>query len=476
MEPIIFKRLGMAAVVLAMTACSSLNVVQKEENSSVPESFIESTDTLNSAKIQWRDYFNDPYLVSLIDSALVHNQELNITLQEIEIARNEVMARKGEFLPFLNGGAASGVEKPGRYTSKGANDATTDIKPGVETPDPLPDFMLGVNSTWEVDIWRKLRNSRDAAFRRFMGTVEGKNFLVTQLVAEIASDYYELLALDNQLAIIQRNIAIQSDALEIVRLQKTAARVTELAVKRFEAQLFNTKSLQYEIRQRIIETENHLNFLVGRFPQRIQRTQEEFVKIPVDSVYYGVPSQLLQNRPDIRMAELELQACKLDIKVARAQFYPSLRITAGLGFQAFNPAFLLQAPESMLYNLAGDVVGPLINRKALKAAYFNANAKQIQAVYNYEKAILNAFIEVSNQVNKVNNLQSSFELQSQQVDRLTESITISNNLFKSARADYMEVLLTQRDALESKFELIDTKRDQLKAKVNVYKALGGGWN
>jgi outer membrane protein TolC len=190
----------------------------------------------------------------------------------------------------------------------------------------------------------------------------------------------------------------------------------------------------------------------------------------------GLPSQLLSNRPDIRQAELDLMAARLDVNVAKANFYPSLGITAGVGLQAFSPTFLTKTPESIFYSLAGDLMAPLVNRNAIKATYYNANAKQIQAVYQYEQTILNAYIEVANQLSRITNLGKSYELKAKEVEALNESITISNNLFKSARADYMEVLMTQRDALESRFELIETKKEQLTAWVNVYQALGGGWN
>jgi outer membrane protein TolC len=192
----------------------------------------------------------------------------------------------------------------------------------------------------------------------------------------------------------------------------------------------------------------------------------------MDSIANGVPSQLLENRADIREAEYNLAASKLDVKAAKAQFYPSFTIRAGVGFQAFNPAYLIRTPESLLASLAGDLVAPLINRAQIKATYYNANAKQIQAVYTYEQKILNAYIEVANQMSNINNLRQSFLLKTQQVN---ESINIANSLFSSARADYMEVLLTQRDALASKFELIETKRDLFHAKVDIYRALGGGW-
>jgi multidrug efflux system outer membrane protein len=183
----------------------------------------------------------------------------------------------------------------------------------------------------------------------------------------------------------------------------------------------------------------------------------------------------LQNRPDIRQAELQLAAARLDIKVARANFYPSLRITAGVGYNAFNAKYLVTSPQSLMYTLAGELVAPLVNRNAIKAYYYSATAKQIQAAYNYERTILNAYVEVANQVANINNLEQSYNLRTQQVQALTQSIEISTRLFRSARADYMEVLLTQRDAVEAKFELVETKMEQMHAMVSVYRALGGGW-
>lgn len=434
-----------------------------------------STDTTNTGSLKWREFFTDPYLVALIDTALQNNQELNIILQEISIAQNEIRARKGEYLPFLNAGAAAGIDKPARYTSRGASDANNDIEPGKEFPDPLPDMYFGANLSWEVDIWKKLRNAKAAAVREYLATVEGKNFMVTNLVSEIAQAYYELMALDNQMQILERNIAIQTNALEIVKLQKQAAKVSELAVRRFEAEVANTKSHLYNIRQGIVETENRINFLVGRFPQPVQRNSVSFIDMQVDTVMAGVPVQLLANRPDIRMAEQKLLASKLDVKVARAAFYPSLSLNAGAGFQAYSAGLLLTTPASLLYYLGSDLAAPLINRNAIKARFYNSNSHQVQAVYEYEKSILNAYIEVANQYALIGNLKNTYLYKNQQVEALQRSVDISIGLFQSARADYMEVLLTQRDAMEARFELVETKMRQLNARVNMYRALGGGW-
>lgn len=459
---------------LAYTACKIPELAETPAVSNVPSGFNDSRDTVSTASLSWKAFFADPDLAALIDTALLHNQELNIAQWEIEIARNEVRARKGEYLPSVGIKAGAGVEKVGRYTSQGANDANTEIKEGKEMPEPLGDFMVGAFASWEVDIWHKLRNAKKAAAARYLASVEGRNFAVTNLIAEIATSYYELLALDKQLEIVDQNIALQGNALSVVKLQKEATRVTELAVRKFEAEVLRTQSLRFDILQRIVETENRMGQLTGRYPSHVPRNSRQFGAV-VASISGGIPSAMLANRPDIREAELKLAAAKLDVKSARAQFYPSLGITAGVGYRAFNPSYLIKTPESLLYSLAGDLAAPLVNRNGIKAAYLNANAKQIQTVYEYERTILNAYVEVVNQLSKIANLEKRYDLQSKQVEALTQSIAISNDLFASARADYMEVLMTQRDALESKFELVETQLQQLQAVVSAYRALGGGW-
>ena len=463
------------AISILIVGCKAPSIVELNTKAAVPEVFIANADTLNTANVQWKTFFKDKDLQLLIATALDNNQELMITLQEIEIAKNDIRMRKAALVPTVGLRAGTGVEKVGRYTSQGAGDATTEIAPGKEFPDPLTDFTIGAYANWEIDIWHKLHTAKKAAVSRYLATVAGKNFVRTNLVAEVANSYYELQALDNQLLIIKQNIALQKNALAIVKTQKEAARGTELAVQKFQAEVLKSQSLEFDINQSIKETENKINFLLGRFPQEIARDKGSVLTIVPPIIAAGVPAQLLENRPDIKQAELELAAAKLDVKVARAEFFPSVGISAGVGYNAFKASYLFKSPASLLYSLAGDLVAPLINKNAIKAEFSSANARQLQALYNYQRVILIAFLEVSNQLSRIDNLEKSYDLKSKQVAALDQSISVSNDLFKSARVDYFEVLMTQRDALETKLELIDTKRDQLNAVVTVYKNLGGGW-
>ena len=468
------KTFSLVIILCSLWACTPTQVAIKAENKGVPAHFGDAHDTVTIANVNWQTYFGDNNLVALIDTALKNNQEINIMLREVEIDRNEIRARKGEYLPVARVGVATGLEKAGRYTRFGALEEQLEVKQGTGFPEPLLDYYLGASASWEVDIWKKLHNAKKSAISRYFASKEGINFSITNMIGEIAEAYYELMALDNQLEIVEQNVEIQSNVLKAVRQQKESARVTQLAVNRFEAQLLKTQNYRYEIRQRIVETENRINYLTARYPQPIPRSSKTFNSIQIDSIRAGIPSQLLENRPDIRQAEFELAATKLDVKVARANFYPSLSISAGVGFQAFNAAYLLN-PHSILYNLAGDLMSPLINKNAIKAAYNTATAQQIQAVYKYEETILKAYVDVLNQLSKIENSSKSYETKLKEVELLVQSVNVANNLFNSARADYSEVLLTQREALESKMELVEVKMKQLSAKVNIYRALGGGW-
>ena len=163
------------------------------------------------------------------------------------------------------------------------------------------------------------------------------------------------------------------------------------------------------------------------------------------------------------------------MQVARASFYPRLSLSGAVGLAAFTPGLLVSTPKSLLFGLGGDLAAPLINRNGLKASYYSANALQTQAVYQYEKTVLNAYLEVANQVASIGNLEKSYAAKVREVAALNQSVEISNSLFRSARAEYTEVLFTQREALEARFDLTETRLQQLQAMVSVYRALGGGW-
>lgn len=458
---------------LLLPSCRIPCLPGAEPAHSLPSDYNGTVTADNSAEIGFEEFFSDPMLTCLILEGLRGNQELKILWQEVQIANNEVLKRRGAYLPFLSLGAGAGFDQASRYTRFGAVDSSLTIAPGKPFPAPLPNFLLAANVSWEVDIWRALRNGRDAAALRYLGTNEGRNYVVTRLVAEIAENYYGLIALDKRLEILDQTIALQEHSLEIAKAKKEAARETELAVQRFQAEVRKNQSEKLIVRQEIIETENKINFLLGRFPQPVPRPTVDFIDLNLRPLSVGIPSQLLLNRPDIRQAERELEAAGLDVKIARARFYPQLVITGSIGYEAFNPRYLF-TPDALVGNLVGNLVVPVVNRAAIKADYQSANAVQLERIYDYQRIVLNAFTEVINRVSMVENYTQSIEIKKQQLQALEASVDSAGRLFQAARAEYMDVLFAQRDLMEARMVLIQTKREQLGAIVNAYQALGGG--
>jgi NodT family efflux transporter outer membrane factor (OMF) lipoprotein len=464
-----------AAGALSLTVgCASLlgNNKAREANKAVPQSFgalATASGPSVAVQKQWDQFFADPDLRKLIEEALKNNQQLNIQLQEIIITQNTVAGIRGQYIPSLDATAGGGIEKLGKYTSQGVSDAAHGV------PNPLPDLNFGFVASWETDISSRLRNARKAASARYEATIQERNFLLTEIVAEIANSYYDLVALDNQIEILDRNIGLQKNALEVVKLKKAAARGTELGVQRFSAEVLKNQGRRFGLEQQRILVENRINFLVGRFPQPVARNAQNLMSTNPDVVATGLPSDLLENRPDVKAAELRLAASKFDTRSAKAAFYPSLRLDAGVGFESFKPSHLIDTPQSLVANLAGNLMAPLLNRAAIKADYRSANARQIQAVFDYERSILQAFTDVYNQMTALSNLRQRYEQLFQQVEALHSAIEVSKALYQSAQVDYYEVLMTIRDSLEAEMELVEAKKNQLQAVVAIYQALGGGW-
>ena len=467
----------MISSLLITPSCKTPQLRDAQPGQELPASFNGVTSSENSSQVGIDEFFNDPTLTGLIDQGLACNQELKILAEDIQIAENEVLKRRGAYLPFLTLGAGAGLNKYSPYTLLGA-DNTQNLQPNhSHFPQPLPDFMAAADFSWQIDIWRQLRNARDSAALQFLGTAEGRNYTVTRLVAEIAEKYFTLVALDKRIENLDYTIKLQEQSLEIAKARKEGVRGNELAVQRFTAEVRKNQSEKLILQQDIIEAENRINFLVGRYPERVERMTadfSQFLDLNLHQLSLGVPCDLLMNRPDIRQAERDLAAAGLDVKVARARFYPMLVISSGVGYNAFNPRYLFLTPESLIYNVAGDLVGPLINRNAIKADYMSENAKQLQKVYNYQRVVLNAFTEVINRMSKVENYSKSIAVKKQQLEALERSVDVASQLFQNARVEYIDVLFAQRDLRDARSVLIDTKREQLSAIINTYQALGGG--
>lgn len=452
----------------------SFNLRKADPESDLPSVFDAADSTDNSAQIGIDEFFNDPMLTGLMHQALAGNQELRIMSENVQIASNEILSRQGAYLPFVFLGGGAGVEKLSTFTLQGAGVRDDPFRPGQYLPNPLPNFLLAPTFLWTPDIWRQLHNAKDAAAMRYYAAAEGRNYFVTGLVAQIADNYYQLMALDQRIEILDQTIEIQERSLEVAKTIKEGARGTELPVQRFLAEVRRNQSEKLIVNQNIIEVENRINFLMGRNPQRVERRSVDFLDLTMHSLSVGVPAELLRNRPDVRQAERELAAAGLDVKVARKRFYPQGLITSAVGYQVFDPRYLLITPEALIANVAGNLIAPFINRKAIRADYLSADARQLQAVYNYQRVVLNAFTELVNLLAKVENYRNSIDIKKQQLAALEESVRVAMRLFQFARADYVDVLFAQRDLRDARTVTVETKQQQLSAIVDTFQALGGG--
>jgi NodT family efflux transporter outer membrane factor (OMF) lipoprotein len=459
---------------LVLSACGIPPLRGPEPGPILPGDAGDPATTENSAQLRVEEFFDDPILLSLIDQALCGNQELKILAEDVQIASNEVLARTGAYLPFFGLGANGGLTRYSHFTLPFAGIINDPWAPGKFFPNPLPDVLMAGQFSWQIDIWRQLRNARDAASLRYLATIEGRTYVATRLVAEVAENYYTLMALDKKLENLNYAIELQEHSLQVARSLMAAARANELAVQRFQAEVRKNQSERAIVIQDIIQAENRINFLLGRFPQPVPRNSAQFFDLNLHALSVGVPSQLLRNRPDIRQAERQVEAAGLDIQVARKRFYPVVAITGGVGYEAFNPSYLLLTPEALIGNVVGGLVVPFINRRAIRADYLSANDKQLQTVYNYQRVLINAFTEVVNRVSLVENYRRSIEFRLQELQSLNAAVKAANSLFQNARVDYMDVLFAQRDLIDARRILIDTKREQLSGVVSAYQALGGG--
>jgi outer membrane protein, multidrug efflux system len=424
--------------------------------------------------IPYRSYFNDPHLLTLIDAALKSNFDLKIALQRIEGSRARLIAARGALSPTVDGVAGYSRRKFGDYTMDGAGNSGTPIyrAEGLTVPRDLPDYLIGFQATWELDLWGKLRSQRDAAATRLLASDEARRWVQTTLIADLATAYYELVALDAQLTTLADTKRIQNEALESLKAQKQAGAANQLAVEQFQAQLLDLDSQKLKVQQTIVETEGSISMLLGEQRRNIPRSSD-LATARLPSLASKVPATYLANRPDIRTAELEVAASKADVAAAKAQFYPSLSLTGLLGLQAFRPELMLNG-HSATYSAAGSLIAPLINRAAIKAQFKEASATQLEALYTYQQSLVNGYVEVNNQLSLLRLLEQARALKKQQVELLTTSISTASDLFKNGRATYLESLTAQQAALDARLGLLDVKKRQLQTSVALYKALGGG--
>ncbi len=447
----------------------------------VPSTYFEVDSVLQKDQTvpQWRNFFKDPYLNALIDTAIKNNQDMKIAGQRIEQAQANMRYHIRNFYPAVQTGASYGLTKFGDYTVDGVGNFDTNLSQNISAeqriPDPVPDYFIGLQASWEIGFAGKLRNRKKAALERFKASTYYKNYIQTQLVSGVARLYYELLAVDNELKIIRQNLDIQERAMEIVAIQKQSGQINELAVKQFQVQLLQTRALEAERNQHLIVASNMLNGLTGRFPGEIPRADTLINSNQLAQLQTGLPLALLENRPDLKEALALLGSNEADLKAARAAFFPALNLTGFAAFNGFNTRYLFN-PASLAYMGVGSLTMPLLNRKELSYQYRWQAAEKNIAVYNYQKVLLQSVGEVSSLYNTMQAYQQVSNLKFAEVSELKMALNIGNDLFLTGFANYLEVLMIRRNVLDAELQYTNAQKQFFHAYIDLYKAMGGGWN
>ncbi|SFW37628.1 TolC family protein [Cellulophaga fucicola] len=420
------------------------------------------TDSISMANVSWKTIFTDNYLEQYINEGLQSNLDIRIAIQQLAAAEAYAKQGKAGYLPTLDVGAKLTHQELSKNSQFGSFFNGS-----------LDQYDITANLSWEADIWGKIRSNKRATQAAYMQSVAGHQAVKTQLISSIANTYYNLLALDAQLAVTKKTIETRESSVETIKALKDAGNVTQVAVDQNIAQYNSAKALKVDLETAIFKTENTLSILLGKAPQNIKRTSLDVQDISTD-LTVGVPSTLLSNRPDVMAAEYGLiQSFELT-NVARSSFYPSLTLTASGGFQSLELDQLIDA-NSLFANIIGGLTQPLFNQRKLKTQKEVALAQQEQSLLQFKKTLLVAGSEVSNALYTYNAETEKYEYRQKQVEALRRAELNSEELLKNGYANYLDLLTARESALNAELSIIDSKLQQLTSIVNLYEALGGGW-
>jgi outer membrane protein, multidrug efflux system len=421
------------------------------------------------ADMEWKKFFSDPTLQSLIGHALQNSFDVQLSMKRVEEAQAYAKQAKVNWAPTIAANATAATTFPSKNSLNGLN-----LK-NYLGKDHIEDYNLNAGLTWEIDIWGKLRRQREAANAGYLQSYEASRAVQTALVADIASSYFNLLMLDAQLKIARHNVSLGDTIVRVIKLQKQAGQVTELAIQQATAQQQTAALLVPQIEQQIAIQENTLRILSGDLPGTVTRNIELNSLQVSDNLPTGIPAAMVSRRPDVRSNEMALVAANAKVGIAQASFYPTLSISASGGLNAFKASQWFTMPASLFATGAAGITQPIFQRRALKTQYEVAKLQRDEAAISFRQSAINAMGEVANAMVRLDKLKSEYQLSTDQVNVLHGAIGNAQLLFKSGLADYLEVITAQSNLLQAELNQATIQRDQLSAMVELYRSLGGGW-
>lgn len=476
-----FSAIALAA--LLFTSCAPQSNYKAAEFE-IPASYrfqsnVSLQDSVGISDISWKSFFSDESLTSLIEKGLEHNFDMLNAIKNIEIADQKLKQAKVAWLPSVSLDAANVAYQWRSDNYYGTPSSNYYKENGNESPSSMyvnsAQYITGLDLSWEIDIWGKIKSQSAQTLAAYLQTHEVKKAIQTELIAQIAEGYYNLLLLDAQMEVAQTNYELTENTLKIVQLQRDAGQITSLAIQQTRSQMLIAKALIPSLKQQIAVQENALSLLTGQLPAQIDRdTKLADVKYE-ESLSTGVPLYMVGSRPDVREAELELKIKNANVGVTQVSRYPSLTIDLSGGVNSMLSGNWFSIPGSLFGSLVGGLTQPIFKNRKLRTAYEVAKIERNQAEIDFQKTVYTAINDVTDALIVLESLNEQLDIAEEQVNTSRLGIKQSNLLFNSGYATYLEIINTQRVALESELNLNKLKQNKLLARVKLYKSLGGGW-
>ncbi|AMQ00893.1 RND transporter [Pedobacter cryoconitis] len=465
------KYIYFLALPLALSACKTGKDYVRPQTA-LPGQFNTTTAATGTsiANIAYKDFFTEPALKQLIDSAVLRNFDLAFAIKNIESARISLKQTNASFFPDLTLQVNAATNRSSDNSINGKSAAMFAGSKHIE------DYNVSLGLSWEADIWGKIGRQKEAALDTYLQTGAAARAVQTQVVANVAQGFFNLLMLDAQLEIAHHNVILNDSTLMVISLQKEAGQVNSLAVQQAEAQRLSAALLVPRLEQTIAIQENALRTLAGAFPSKVERKVSLTAFTVPEHLTTGIPADILAIRPDVKAAELGVMAANARVGATQANMYPSLNITASGGINAFKASNWFNIPGSLFGTVAGGLTQPIFQRRQLKTQFELAKVEKDKAVIEFKRAVLNAVTEVTDAMVKLEKLKKQRELEESRVQTLKQAIKNADMLFKNGMANYLEIITAQSNVLQSELNLMDIERQQLSAMVDLYRSLGGGWN
>jgi len=428
-----------------------------------PQSFrYAPKEAVETANTDWWKQFNDPVLDQLIAEALANSTSVKIAAANVEQAAGLLMTTRADLFPQVNYSAEAIRERS----------SENNITP-APSKNPFNSRQILGGVTWEIDLWGRIRRLTEAAQANLFGSDEARRGVILSLVAEVATSYIQLCALDEQLTIAKRTLKTYGDSLRLFELQHTYGQVSRMTVEQARSSYETAAATIPQIEVQIVQTENALSILLGRNPGPIARGRT-LAELAMPTVPMGLPSDLLGRRPDILQAEQNLIATNAQIGAAKALYFPTISLTGAFGKSSDELSDLFKGPSNT-WSYSGSIIGPIFTAGAIRGQVKQAEAVKRAALSAYEQTIQNAFADTENALVSREKLEEQFAAEKKRVAAYREYTRLAWLKYNGGYTPYLDVLYAETQLFPAELSLAKTQAATLTSLVNIYKAMGGGW-